>query len=204
MTPFHMMYGQEARRPVEVAENDEDLRELQIKLPTEETIIKSMSSIETNREKDASRAIKNVEMAQEKDKNYELDTEATEQQESKDNIAVGEKEQVCDTRKREKEEKMQQSEITIQNKEDMKTEEIILESSVHDEEEIVDKKKSSNEDLPTEQDMTKTNTRKRQPLITSKKHGKRRRMKMLGEIEKMTKIGKSCSDDEDIATDVEE
>eukprot|EP00794_Sanderia_malayensis_P008473 gene8473-9380_t len=316
MTPFRMMYGREARRPVEVAENDKDLSELEIKLPTEETIIKFMSSMETNREKDASRAIKNVEKAQEKHKkyykarktrstnevisftlgqkvllydarrktrqggkltkewsgphtiteivgkkhvrlngrktikntkhlkpwnfsekestvvtecditseSYELDAKATEQQESKDNIAVGEKEQVSDAMKRENEEKS-----------------IKFESSLQDEEEIVDKKQmkdiktiegkceietwtdkvaaeekydsmielfhiveSSNEILPTEQDMTKSNTRKRQPLMTSKKHGKRRRMKMLDVIEKMANIGKSCSDDEDIATDVEE
>eukprot|EP00794_Sanderia_malayensis_P018532 gene18532-20394_t len=288
MTPFRMMYGREARRPVEVAENDKDLSELEIKLPTEETIIKFMSSMETNREKDASRAIKNVEKAQEKHKkyykarktrstnevisftlgqkvllydarrktrqggkltkewsgphtiteivgtkhvrlngrktikntkhlkpwnfsekestdvtecditseSYELDAKATEQQEGKDNIAVGEKEQVGDAMKRENEEKS-----------------IKFESSLQDEEEIVDKKQtkdvnaieeSSNEILPTEQDMTKSNTRKRQPLMTSKKHGKRRRMKMLDIIEKMENIGKSCSGDEDIATDVEE
>eukprot|EP00794_Sanderia_malayensis_P002274 gene2274-2613_t len=294
MTPFRMMYGREARRPVEVAENDKDLSE----------------------GKDASRAIKNVEKAQEKHKkyykarktrstnevisftlgqkvllydarrktrqggklakewssphtiteivgkkhvrlngrktikntkhlkpwnfsekestvvtecditseSYELDAKATEQQESKDNIAVGEKEQMGDAMKRENEEKS-----------------IKFESSLPDEEEIVDKKQmkdmntiegkceietwtdkvaaeekydsmielfhiveSSNEILPTEQDMTKSNTRKRQPLMTSKKHGKRRRMKMLDVIEKMANIGKSCSDDEDIATDVEE
>eukprot|EP00795_Rhopilema_esculentum_P016141 gene16141-7503_t len=46
MTPFKMMYGREARRPIDINEDDKDVAGMELKIPTEDLVVKFTAKIE--------------------------------------------------------------------------------------------------------------------------------------------------------------
>eukprot|EP00794_Sanderia_malayensis_P014528 gene14528-biopygen11632 len=69
-TPFQLLYGREALRPVEIKDDKEDISDVAIQLPAEETIVKFLTESIVQKTKNEEQAVTNIKKAQESQKKY--------------------------------------------------------------------------------------------------------------------------------------